>query len=83
MSQGLLQTFLKKDSLKQRVLVPQHQALVSRSPMALLQILKMILMLLHRSLELFDVFRPPLAESGLGLPVPLLSFFRCSVYLQR
>ena len=50
--------------------------------MALLQALQLLFMMFDGCLQLFYIFRSPLTERRLGLPVPLLSLFGCRVYLQ-
>ena len=74
-------TFFQQNSLKQRVLVSQHQALVCCGTVALLQSMQRVLLSLYGGLQLLDIFCPPLSESRLSLTVPLLSFLRGGVYL--
>lgn len=74
-------TFLEEDALEQGVLVAQHQTLIGGMAMALLEALQRVFMLLDRRLQLLDVLGPPLTEGGLGLTIPLLSLFGCSVDL--
>jgi hypothetical protein len=74
-------TFLKEDPFQQRILVPQHETLVGRLPVALLQVLQRLLMKLDCILELLDVLGPSLSESGLRLSVPLFALLRCCVDL--
>lgn len=45
-----IDTFLQKDSLQQRVLVPQHETLIRSLSMALLQVLQLLFMVLDGSL---------------------------------
>lgn len=74
-------TFLEQDPLKQRVLISQHEALIRRRAMALLQICQVLLMLLDSCLELLDVLCTSFSESSLCLSVALLAFLRRSIYL--
>jgi hypothetical protein len=74
-------TFLQKNPLEQRVLVPKHQTFVCCTAMALLEGLQRLLVDLDGALQLLYVFSPPLSESCLGLPVPLLALFGSGIYL--
>jgi hypothetical protein len=74
-------TFLEQDPLQQRVLVPEHQALVGGTAVALLQVLQRVLMVLDGALKLLDVLGTALAEGSLGLAVALLALLRGGIYL--
>jgi hypothetical protein len=74
-------TLLKQDPLEQRVLVSQHQTLVCRAAMALLQTLQGLLIALDGSLQLTDILRTTFTEGSLGLSVTLLPFLRGSINL--
>ena len=74
-------TLLQQDPLKQRVLVPQHQAFVCGSTMTLLEVREGFLILLDGCFELLDIFGPAFTERSLGLPVPLFSLFGSSIDL--
>jgi hypothetical protein len=65
-------TLFKKDSLKQRILVPKHEAFICCISVALLQGLQCFFMSLDGRLKLLDVLCPPLSKSGLSLAVSLL-----------
>ena len=67
-------TFLFQDTLKQRILVSQHQTLICSISVALLQRLKRVLVVLDSLLQLFDVLCSSFAESCLSLSVALLPF---------
>jgi hypothetical protein len=72
---ALANTLLKKNALEQRVLVAEHQALISGVAMSGLEVGQVLLMGANSFLELLDVLGSPFPESRLGLPVPLLPFF--------
>lgn len=74
-------TFLQQDPLEQRVLISQHQTLICRAAMALLQALQGLLIALDGSLELTDILRTTFTEGSLGLSVALLPFLRGSINL--
>lgn len=74
-------TLLQQNPFQQRILVSQHETLVSSGAMALLQTLKLFFMVFDRGLQLFDILRPPLSEGRLCLAVPLFSLFRCGIDL--
>ena len=76
-------TFFQHDTLKQRVLVAQHQALVGRRTVTLLERAESIFVLLDRRLQLLDVLGSTFSERGLSLPVPLLSFLGSCVDLEN
>lgn len=80
---GELSTFLKKDTFKERVLVPKHQTLVSGMAMGRLEVLKVLLMDADRFFQLLYILGSSLSKSSLGLAVALLSLLRCRVYLLR
>lgn len=64
---------LKKDALKQGVLVSQHETLVRCSPMGRIEVRQCLLLDTDGLLELLDVLRTSLPESSLSLAVPLFS----------
>lgn len=66
-------TFLEQDTLEQRVLVAQHQALVSSATMGCLEVVEIGLVDPDGLFELLDVLCAPFSERGLRLPVPLLA----------
>jgi len=68
-------TLLKQDALKQRVLVAQHQALISGMPVGSLEVCQILLMSANSLFELLDILGAAFPESSLGLTVPLLSLF--------
>jgi hypothetical protein len=76
-------TFFQQDTLKQRVLVAQHQALVGRRTVTLLERAQSIFVLLDRRLQLLDVLGSTFSERSLSLPVPLLSFLGSCVDLEN
>jgi hypothetical protein len=76
-------TFLEKDSLQQRVLIPQHQTFICGTAMTLLQALQRIFIALDGGLELTDILGPSLAEGSLRLSVALLTLFRGGIYLSK
>jgi len=78
----LTYTLFEQNALKQRVLIPQHEAFVGGSPMALLETGKRVFVLLDGGLELLDVLCSPLSERGLCLSVALLSLLRGCVDLR-
>lgn len=71
-----INTFFKENALEQRVLVTQHQALISRVPVGRLKVGEVLLMGANGLLQLLDVLGSPFSESRLSLPVSLLPFFR-------
>ena len=75
-------TLLEQYPFQQRVLVPEHQALVRRVAVTQLQGLQSVFMMLDRRLQLLDVLGPSLPEGGLRLTVPLLSLFGRRIDLQ-
>jgi hypothetical protein len=76
-------TFFEQDTLEQRVLIAQHQALVSSRTVTLLQRAEGIFVLLDRRFKLLDVLCSPLSERGLSLSIPLLAFLRRCVDLRN
>jgi hypothetical protein len=76
------QTLFEENSLKQRILVPQHQTLISRLTMALLKTLQGIFMVLYGSFQLFDIFGSTFTKSRLRLTIPLLTLLRCGIDLE-
>lgn len=66
-------TFLQENSLEQRILVPEHQALISGGTMTLLEGPQSVFVLLDRCLELLDVLGSTFPERRLGLSVALLA----------
>lgn len=66
-------TFLQENSLEQRILVPEHQALISGRTMTLLEGPQSVFVLLDRCLELLDVLGSTFSERRLGLSVALLA----------
>ena len=70
------QTFLEQDSFQQRILVPEHEALICCRAVALLKALQSLILLLDGSLELLDVLGPSLSKGGLRLAVTLLPLLR-------
>lgn len=76
-------TLLEQDALKQRVLVPEHQALVGGVPVGSLQVVQVLLVHPDRLFELLDVFGASFAEGGLCLAVPLLTFLGRSINLAK
>lgn len=76
-------TFLQQDALEQGVLIPQHQTLIRRASVALLQALQGLLIALDSSLELTDILCATLPESSLRLSIALLTFFGGGIYLEQ
>lgn len=74
-------TLLQQDALQQGVLIPQHQTLICRTAVALLQALQGLLIALDRRLELTDILCTTLSESRLRLSVALLPFLGGSIDL--
>lgn len=74
-----IDSFFEENTLQQRVLVAQHQTLVSGTSVSRLQVGKIRLMDSNRLFQLLDVLCATLSESSLCLTVPLLSFFRCCI----
>lgn len=66
-------TFLQENSLEQRILVPEHQALIGGRTMTLLEGPQSVFVLLDRRLELLDVLGSTFPERRLGLSVALLA----------
>lgn len=66
-------TFLQENSLEQRILVPEHQALISGRTMTLLEGPQSVFVLLDRCLELLDVLGSTFSERRLGLSVALFA----------
>lgn len=66
-------TFLEKNSLKKRVLVPEHQAFVGGIAMSRLEVVQIGLVHADGFLKLFDVLSTALTKRSLGLPVSLLT----------
>ena len=75
------QTFLKKNSLEERVFVSQHQTLISGSAMSCLKVLQVAFMSTDRFFELLDILGSAFTKGCLSLPVSLLAFFRGGVNL--
>lgn len=75
------QTFLQKNPLQQRVLIPQHQTFISSTSMRGLQVMQVRLMHANSILELLDILCSALSERSLSLSVSLLALFRRGVYL--
>lgn len=76
-------TFFDKNSLQERILIPQHQTFVRGTPVALLQGLEGLFIAFDGRFQLLDVLRPPLSEGCLRLSVALLTFLRCGIDLRR
>lgn len=76
------QTLFEENTLKKRVLVSQHQALVSSAAVGGLQTGEVGFMGANGVLELFDVLGSTLAESRLSLAVSLLALLRRCVDLE-
>lgn len=74
---------LEQNALKQRVFVPQHEALISCGAMSSIEIGQGLLLDTDCLLQLLDVLCPPFSESSLRLSVPLLPLLCSSVDLQR
>jgi hypothetical protein len=74
-------TFLEKNSLKQRILVPEHQAFVGGVAVSGLEVVQVGFVYPNGFLELLDVLCAALTERGLSLPVSLFALFRCRVDL--
>lgn len=66
-------TFLEKNSLKQRVLIPKHQAFVGGIAMSGLEVVQVGFVHPNSLLKLFDVLSPALTKRSLCLPVALLA----------
>lgn len=66
-------TFLEKNSLKQRVLVAEHQTFVGGIAMGGLEVVQVGFVDPDGFLELFDVLGPALTESSLCLPISLFT----------
>ena len=76
-------TFFEQYPFQQRVLVAEHQTLIRCVAVTLLQGLQSVFMMLDRRLQLLDIFRSPLPESGLSLTIPLLPLFGGRINLQQ
>lgn len=74
-------TFFKEDTLEERVLIPKHQTLVGGVTVSSLELVEILLVHTDCFLQLLDVLRTPLAESGLSLAIPLFPFLRRGIYL--
>lgn len=74
-----INAFLKQDTLKKRVLVAQHQALICGATMCGLEVVQIRLVDSDSLFELFDILGSPFSEGGLRLAVSLLAFLRRSV----
>jgi hypothetical protein len=74
-------TFLQQYPLQKGILISQHEALIRRTPMGRLEIMKVGLMNSNGLLQLLDVFRPALSKGCLGLTVSLLPLLGGSIYL--
>jgi hypothetical protein len=66
-------TFFEKNSLKERVLVSEHQAFVSSIAVGGLEVVQIRFVHPNGFLELFDILGPALAKRGLCLSVSLLA----------
>lgn len=76
-------TLLEQYPFQQRILVPEHQTLIRRVAVTLLQCLQSVFMVLDRRLQLLDILCSPLPKSGLSLTVPLLPLFGCGIDLRQ
>jgi hypothetical protein len=66
-------TLFQENALQQRILVPEHQTLISSSTVALLESLERFLMMLDGRFELLDVLCSSLTERCLRLAISLLA----------
>lgn len=76
-------TLLQQNTFQQRVLVPQHEALVGRGPVALLQARQGVFVLLDSGFKLLDILSATLAKGSLRLPVALLALFGSRIDLEQ
>lgn len=76
-------TLFEQDSLQQRILIPQHQTLISSSAVILLESLQAIFITLDGGLELADILSATFTESRLRLSVALLTLLRGCVDLDK
>mgnify|MGYP005989002645 FL=1 len=65
---------LEQDSLEERVLVAEHQTLISGCAVSSLEVVEVGFMAEDGLFQLLDVLRASLTESSLGLSVSLLAF---------
>jgi hypothetical protein len=68
-----IDTLFQENALQQRILVPEHQTLISSSTVALLESLERFLMMLDGRFELLDVLCSSLTEGCLRLAISLLA----------
>lgn len=73
-------SFLEQYSLKQRILVSEHETFVGGSALALLKTREGFFILLDRGLKLFNVLRSPFSKGSLCLPIPLFALLRRCIY---
>jgi hypothetical protein len=78
-----INTLLEQDTLKQRVLIAQHQTFVGSCAMRCLQVVKIGFVNTNGLFKLLDVFGSTFSKSSLCLSVALLTFFRGGVDLLR
>lgn len=74
-------TLLEENTLKERVLVSKHQALVGGGAVSRLKIMEVRFMDSDGLFELLYVFGAAFSKGGLSLSVPLLSLLGCCVDL--
>jgi hypothetical protein len=74
-----IDTFFKKNTLEERILIPEHQTLISSRAMSSLKVIQIWLMHPNSFLELLDVLCAALTEGRLSLAVALLALLRCCV----
>ena len=70
-----IDSLLKKNTLKQRVLVSKHQALIGGGAVSRLEVMEVGLMDADGLFELLYVLSSTFTEGSLSLSVPLLSLF--------
>jgi hypothetical protein len=75
-------TFLKQDPFQERILVSQHETLVSCTPMGGLQVVKIGLMHPDGLFQLLDVLRSAFSKRSLSLAVTLLPLFGSGIDLE-
>lgn len=74
---------LEENALEQRVLVPEHEALVGCGAVGSIEVGQGLLLHTDRLLELLDVLGAAFSEGSLGLSVPLLPLLGSGIDLQH